>query len=522
MGSSDVIRNRWWWIVTGLVATLAVLVPLLVLGGQPKSPPFTESGVPPFVRSSVQSPPLWTLFPAHLASKIDVVSSSTVIVRSVVTNHTHVDGRAECSFNLQIADGVSVSAAGAPSGGRNSFITNRIRPGESLRINQYFINGNVNRVVDASVAGPYPRLVRIVQNRLYCFPMFSVSTWAYEHPGVREPQFASLVSVSCAAIDSCMAIGYRYVAHEPKFIAERWNGHEWKVVYASATQQLTGVSCPTPNWCMPYGESFVLAWSPGQVTAHTPPLNGLQVNSVSCVGPRRCVLVGKYAIGNQRESLELSWNGSRWSMMPPLASDQELTSVSCTSSVSCMGIGIEGTRYASPISELWNGRTWTSLSVPTIGRYVPPTCNPRAMGCQSFGKYPAVLELVSCGSSSSCFAIGTQGLAEAWTGGQWAVVKAPAHLVAVSCFAVAACEAVGFEGIAGQEPTSYGWNGSRWLANSPSLRTLTGGATFSAISCLSQDAACVAVGKVVVYPVSGPNFLVLSGLHTSGGWDLRT
>lgn len=537
MGSSELTASRWrlWRSASGLLVASALLVPLLVLGGTPGLHAATAPSVGTAERPSVPTAPVWSLFPAHLTNTIDVLSPSTVVVPSVVTNRTHVDGRAACSFDLQLAVTPPGPPARVSSGGIDEFVTRRVPPGHTIRIDQSFTNGNVDRVVDLAVRGPYPRVVSIDRTGLYCHPLFSTTDWAYEHPGVPEPPFASLVGVSCAAIDSCMAIGYRYVPREPGVIAERWNGHGWSVAYATtASRQLTGVSCPTTNWCMligddrddatPTRDGFAIVWSAGRVTAHTPNLDSPQLNAVSCVGALSCVVVGSYVLGDRDVPLEARWNGSTWSVMlaAHAADDLELTSVSCTSTSNCMAIGTGGTSYPPTVADRWNGRTWSSLTMPSSGHHVRPTCDPRAMGCLSVRVRIPVLRSVSCGSASTCLAIGTQGLVESWAAGRWVIVRTPAHLVAVSCASADACDAVGFEGVAVQEPVSYGWNGSGWTRNSPSPSHLSvGGATFFGVSCPSRN-ACVAVGKVIDYPVSGPDFLVLWGTRLAGTWSLRT
>jgi hypothetical protein len=70
------------------------------------------------------------------------------------------------------------------------------------------------------------------------------------------------------------------------------------------------------------------------------------------------------------------------------------------------------------------------------------------------------LHSVSCSSVSSCAAVGetaTETLIESWNGTSWSVVPSPnegtlPYLYGVSCFGAASCEAVG----------TY-WNGSNWL-----------------------------------------------------------
>ena len=124
----------------------------------------------------------------------------------------------------------------------------------------------------------------------------------------------------------------------------------------------------------------------------------------------------------------------------PLVSDStSLADVSCTSSISCLAVGLDD--YASrAIAESWNGEKWTLIEGVADRR---PTS-------------------VSCGSANACWAVGTiegaEGtpLIERWLrheSGEWGGAKAPpllvpegatgSYLSGISCTAEAQCTAVG-------------------------------------------------------------------------------
>lgn len=91
-----------------------------------------------------------------------------------------------------------------------------------------------------------------------------------------------------------------------------------------------------------------------------------------------------------------------------------------------------------PLAELWNGQSWKELQIPT-----PPGS-------------PSSLNSVSCGSPTSCTAVGEVSgspatlFAEHWNGHRWArqMIATPAQIpdpgfVAVSCATSRTCTAVG-------------------------------------------------------------------------------
>lgn len=185
-----------------------------------------------------------------------------------------------------------------------------------------------------------------------------------------------------------------------------------------------------------------------------------------------------------------------------------LTGVSCSSTTSCMAVGwfqgsVPGTSAyeQQTLTESWNGTTWAVVHSPTPG--------PSSDG--------AVLNAVSCASSSNCMAVGdrlvtrtqTGGiyvvdkpLAEAWNGHKWSVVPTAklayigASLNGVACLSSSSCIAVGNEGTV---PKPYlltlaeAWNGTAWKSVATPRPVTRGGTSLSAVSCASST-ACMAVG----------------------------
>lgn len=119
-------------------------------------------------------------------------------------------------------------------------------------------------------------------------------------------------AISCPAADACMLIDDSGGGASWRPLAERWNGQDW---------QYTRVAIPK-----------------GATRAVLP--------SVSCTGRAVCVAVG-YSTwpGGIRRLLAERWNGLHWTVEPVpspkqlATSRQQLTSVSCIGTYSCMAVG---------------------------------------------------------------------------------------------------------------------------------------------------------------------------------------
>jgi len=174
-----------------------------------------------------------------------------------------------------------------------------------------------------------------------------------------------------------------------------------------------------------------------------------------------------------------------------------LVSVSCPGLSFCMTVG--HTDNGAGIIELWQGKSWTSLPIPTFAKSVLPTG-------------------VSCPSVTSCIVVGqeSQGgpMAMRYTRGAWHDFALPnlvggfdGGLVGVSCAGLSWCMAVG-SGLGDAKPYSegfaYSYNGRTWSLSKvaqPKYGSLLDGAYCSALS----PPSCVAVGlRFSEYPVGSP------------------
>jgi len=195
-------------------------------------------------------------------------------------------------------------------------------------------------------------------------------------------------------------------------LIEHWSGVKWTVQRAprpadSKFSLLYGVSCVTRNWCMATGY-------------YRSDSDGIQAFSEV-------------------------WTGRHWSIRPAKrvpGSASQFLGVSCTSQFSCTAAGVYGDLESLnyPLAEHWNGKVWTTQSVP----------HPK-------GQHDSSLTAVGCSTASACTAAGeymTQtGLiytfADAWNGRAWALQATvnPSttnnNLSGVACTSATACTAAG-------------------------------------------------------------------------------
>jgi hypothetical protein len=224
-----------------------------------------------------------------------------------------------------------------------------------------------------------------------------------------------------------------------------------------------------------------------------------------------------------------------------------LSAVSCPEVTHCMAVGqaVSATDPGSDYAQVWNGKTWRAITVPTpgepaglngvastgpaayiaVGSYVTKAGPGRPLAMAWNGKAwrilpvpgPADSELaaISCAGPKSCVAVGDslspgarKTLAEAWNGTAWRILPAASTgsidslLDGVSCTGPASCTAVGSTystAVPGGETLTLAeqWNGSRWVT----YATASPGASLNVLASVScaraaraRTATCVAVG----------------------------
>lgn len=217
------------------------------------------------------------------------------------------------------------------------------------------------------------------------------------------------------------------------------------------------------------------------------------------------------------------WSGSSWLTTPmPIIAGAMIGDVSCASSNACIAVGqtLAGTEESAPLSEWWNGASWSQLPTPSPS-----------------GSYDTNLGGVSCTAANDCMAVGAydspdnvvasgEAFAEHWDGLDWAIDTAPnpagavwSGLVAVSCVTPSSCVSTGFfdDGVGSDaELLTEIWNGASWsnaMAVTPSGSSWTVG---TQISC-SASTACEMVGQ----SVQGETGATLAENWNGSTWSLQ-
>jgi hypothetical protein len=301
--------------------------------------------------------------------------------------------------------------------------------------------------------------------------------------------------VSCVTSTFCVAAGRRVTGNgATKAMVQSWNGHAWALSDASGLRSLTSlsaVSCTSASACMTVGSTGPTTaaarwngrtWLAEKVPAPANAETDAILNGVSCRSPSACIAAGSYADENGDSfTLTESWNGKKWSILPPATNgepqDSVLNGVWCSSASACTAVG--GDAQSVPIAERWDGITWTQQTVP--------------------GDTP--LSAVSCPSAQACTAVGG-GIAERWDGSVWSAgpVASPAgarsvSLTGVTCDSAAACTAVGsYQNAAGRSlPLAESGSGTTWVIHAPASPAAADGTSLNAVSCTSAP-ACTAAG----------------------------
>lgn len=305
-----------------------------------------------------------------------------------------------------------------------------------------------------------------------------------------------LYGVSCRS-GKCVAVGDFTTKGSTDFgLAETWNGARWSGVkvtepHGATMASLLAVSCAATDHCIATGSYWLgdrheapLAetWNGKSWSAATPPVPAGStesvLNGVSCTSAARCMAVGQATnspVGDSASALTDYWNGKSWTRVaaPAPGRAPTLVSVACTSAARCVAIGNsppaeEAGVTLDTFADTWNGAKWTDALIPKP-----------AMS--------ATLAGVACASAAKCLAVGNgfrntpfgndKAYAAELNGTHWSLTKTPptpaaddSMLRAAACSSPTACIAVGLESLDTFEApysTAALWNGSTWKAVNP-------------------------------------------------------
>ena len=251
--------------------------------------------------------------------------------------------------------------------------------------------------------------------------------------------------------------------------------------------------------------------------------HGAYASSVSCVTSTFCMGTGSGLLFGGGYYAEL-WNGTTWSpvSLPSTGSGSPiLGQVSCVSTSFCIAVGGADTASpgVAPLILQWNGTAWITVTgAPTSGA--------------------ALLTGVSCASTTFCVAAGlaetsdvAQPFAEQWNGTTWSMAALPepasglqSEPLNVSCGSTSACMVIGISAPTGggtEQPWSAYWNGTSWT--SPVVPPDPGGATvMSSVSCVGNG-FCTAVGYFTPSGSSGtPAYQNIIDTWNGASWTAAT
>lgn len=334
-------------------------------------------------------------------------------------------------------------------------------------------------------------------------------------PSPHPSRSSGLYGISCLSSSECTAVGY----HSSDTLVLNWDGKQWATV-SSPNQEiggenylnsLAGVSCTNENNCVAVGHylnedgtslTLVESWNGSAWSIIPSPDVASQDNysnslvGISCTGATSCLAVGSTASGGDQDgdqTLAEIWDGAIWtiSTSPNPGVENYLTSVSCVTSTDCVAVGhFLSLTPESDLVETWDGAAWSVASTPNFADGSGPS-----------------LDGVSCSSSSSCVAVGSESnsgqsstLVESWNGTDWSTVSSPSPgassnvLNAVSCTSSTYCVAVGTDASSGSLQTLVEtWDGTSWsVASSPNVGT--GDNSLLGVSCVDSSDFCVAAG----------------------------
>jgi hypothetical protein len=363
------------------------------------------------------------------------------------------------------------------------------------------------------------------------------TSWATEATGA--PEDSSFGAVGCWAGGACEAAGYTTLSstdlQQP--LGEGWDGASWAVqtmpspLVGPAPGTLSGVSCVSGGTCMAVGDYWYPAldlylglaeqsYGSSWAVVPTPAVPGGELAAVSCSGPDACTAVGAvFAISGSQNTLAENWDGTSWTVQPtpnPPGPSPVLDAVSCPTASFCTAVGYTtgDTGAHGMFVEDWDGTAWTLATVPVVA-----------------GASGTTLAGVSCPTVTFCAAVGTEYLAEreqalalTWEGSSWAVsTTRPSSSFTsfdgVTCLSRSRCLAVG--GI-GSDTLAEAFTGTSWVVlNTPSPASL--GDTLEGVSCLSVD-SCTAVGTIYNTGGSGGAgpYSTLAEAWDGKGWTVQT
>jgi hypothetical protein len=244
-------------------------------------------------------------------------------------------------------------------------------------------------------------------------------------------KWSALDDVKCVGTTFCMAIGVSSkTSGGGRALAELWNGQSWQQLRVPNPAKLhstylSALWCESTSDCQAVGvgvnaahhfATFAEHWNGSHWTlGGIPNVRGRDnfLNDVACFAPGDCIAVGDTRAAGVLHPLVIRLHSGRWHVVAtPARRGAGLLGISCPSATLCVAAGFH---RRAPLTEKWNGSTWTVLTTARTGGTRPDD----------------VLLHVACTSVSHCVAVGfrydprrqlsNHTLIEVWNGGSWHV-----------------------------------------------------------------------------------------------------
>jgi hypothetical protein len=209
--------------------------------------------------------------------------------------------------------------------------------------------------------------------------LWNGQTWTRDDvPGLAS---IGLFSVSCPTNTFCAAVG-QTGGNQP--VTVTWDGAHWiPKLYLREFVPLAAVSCAAANSCMAVGESpdcnipgvpgcfrhgaqIADAWNGSRWSRVPMPITpGGGVYSVDCTSSRFC-----FAGGNDGQGLAEAWDGSAWRVVhvPAAASIGGFSGVGCASPTACtlLPSSVVGGALVTSQIEYWDGHALSAVEAPQL------------------------------------------------------------------------------------------------------------------------------------------------------------
>ncbi len=301
----------------------------------------------------------------------------------------------------------------------------------------------------------------------------------------------SLVSISCAAVSDCWAVGERPGSSKQQTLVEHYAGSAWAVA-------------SSPN---------------------TSSSENNHLYSITCVSSINCWAVGSHGDSVNQSTLIEHYDGSGWSISASpntVNGYNHLNGISCVSSADCWAVGSAGGPASQTLVEHYAGSGWTIFSSPDTNS----------------GQLN-ILNGVACDSSGGCWAAGyydnasgnEQTLMERYTTSGWALVGSPTAdssndvLRSVACASPTNCWAVGSEqpaGSAASQTLILHYDGTGWVVSSsprpgPAPNLLYGVTCASSTECwaVGSHATGYSIEQTLIEHNTGNGWAIISSPNTS-------